>query len=124
MRAARGFTLIEVLVALAIVAVALAAGMRAVAQSADGATSLRMRTLALWVAQNRLAQAQLADPWPARGSASGAETQAGTRLLWRESVSDTPNPAFRRVEIVVSEPANADYVLARLVGYVGNPHPQ
>ena len=122
MRRTRAFTLIEVLVALAILAVALAAGMRAVAQSADGATSLKMRTLALWVAQNRLAQAQLADPWPARGVANGDETQAGSRLAWRETVSDTPNPAFRRIEIVVSEPDAPDYALARLVGYVGNAH--
>jgi len=116
----RAFTLIEVLVALAILAVALTAGMRAVAQSADGASSLRLRTLALWVAQNRLAQAQLADPWPARGNASGDETQAGTHLVWRETVSDTPNPAFRRVEIIVAEPGAPDYALARLVGYIGN----
>lgn len=122
MRRTRAFTLIEVLVALAILAVALAAGMRAVAQSADGATSLRMRTLALWVAQNRLAQAQLADPWPERGVASGDETQTGTLLAWRETVSDTPNPAFRRIEIVVSEPGVPDYALARLVGYLGNAH--
>ena len=122
MRRARAFTLIEVLVALAILAVALAAGMRAVAQSADGATSLRMRTLALWVAQNRLAHAQLADPWPARGVASGDAVQAGTRLAWRETVSDTANPAFRRIEIVVAEPGVPDYALARLVGYIGNAH--
>jgi general secretion pathway protein I len=121
-RRVRAFTLIEVLVALAILAVALAAGMRAVAQSADGATSLKMRTFALWVAQNRLAQAQLADPWPARGVANGDETQAGTRLAWRQTVSDTPNPAFRRIEIVVSEPGVPDYALARLVGYLGNAH--
>ena len=122
MRRARAFTLIEVLVALAILAVALAAGMRAVAQSADGATSLRMRTLALWVAQNRLAQAQLSDPWPARGVASGDEMQAGTRLAWRQTVGDTPNPAFRKIEIVVAEPGVPDYALARLVGYIGNAH--
>ena len=57
----RGFTLIEVLVALAVVAVALSAGMRALAQSADGATALKTRTLSLWFAENRLARALLAE---------------------------------------------------------------
>ena len=116
----RAFTLIEVLVALAVVAVALAAGMRALAQSADGASSLKMRTLALWVAQNRLAQAQLAPTWPSRGTTQGDETQAGVRLVWHQTVSDTPNPAFRKVEIAVSDPAVPDYTLARLAGYLGN----
>jgi general secretion pathway protein I len=119
-RNSRAFTLIEVLVALAVVAVALAAGMRALAQNADGATTLKMRTLALWVAENRLAQAQLAAPWPSSGTTYGDETQAGVRLDWRQTVTDTPNPAFRKIEIVVAEPAVPDYVLARLAGYLGN----
>jgi general secretion pathway protein I len=103
------------------VAVALAAGMRAVAQSTDSATSLKQRTLALWVAQNRLAAAQLASPWPAPGIRDGEASQAGARFVWRENVSGTPNPAFRKVEIVVADPAVPDYALARLVGYVGAP---
>lgn len=115
-----GFTLIEVLVALAVVAVALSAGMRALAQGADGATSLKARTLALWVAENRLARAQLADPPPAAGMTNGDETQAGVTLAWRQTVSVTPNPAFRKIDIVVTEPAQPDYALARLGGYVGN----
>jgi general secretion pathway protein I len=113
----RGFTLVEILVALAIVAVALAAGMRALAQSADGATTLKTRTLARWVAQNRLAVAQLSDPAPASGTGSGEAVQAGSRFLWRETVTGTPNPAFRKIDIVVSEPSAPDYALAHLVGY-------
>jgi len=116
----RGFTLIEVLVALAIVAVALSAGMRAIAQSADGASSLKARTLALWVAENRLAQAQLDDPPPATGTATGQDAQAGTLFAWRRTVEPSPNPAFRKVEIIVTDPAVQGYVLARLVGYVGS----
>jgi general secretion pathway protein I len=118
-----GFTLVEILVALAIVAVALAAGMRALAQSADGATTLKARTLALWVAENRLAIAQLANPSPPIGTSNGDAIQAGSRFLWRETVSGTPNPAFRKIEILVSEPDAPDYVLARLVGYFGNARP-
>ncbi|HEV2220973.1 MAG TPA: type II secretion system minor pseudopilin GspI [Casimicrobiaceae bacterium] len=116
----RAFTLIEVLVALAVVAVALGAGMRALAQSADGAATLKLRTLALWVAQNRLAQAQLQNPWPAPGTTAGGEVQANIALAWRETVNATPNPAFRRIEIVVTQPDVPDYALARLAGYLGN----
>jgi general secretion pathway protein I len=106
------------LVALAIVAVALTAGMRALAQSADGAGTLKARTLALWVAQNRLAAAELARELPATGRHHGEATQAGIAFVWRETVAGTPNPVFRRVEVEVAEAAAPDYVLARLTGYV------
>lgn len=113
-----GFTLIEILVALAILAVALAAGMRSVAQSIDVATTLKQRTLALWVAQNRLADAQLAIPWPAMGQRDGTADQARAHFVWHESVSGTPNPGFRKIEITVADAAQPDYALARLVGYL------
>ena len=122
-RPAVGFTLVEILVALAIVAVALAAGMRALAQSADSASTLKSRTLALWIAQNRLANVQLTDPWPAVGTSNGEAEQAGARFVWRETVAGTPNPAFRKIEIIVAEPQMPDYALAKLVGYIGNARP-
>ena len=120
----RGFTLIEILVALAIIAVALAAGMRALAQSTDSATALKARTLALWVAQNRLAAAQIATPWPALGNYQGNATQAGAQFQWREAVTTTPNPAFRKIEISVMEPDRPEYQVAHLVGFIGNSQPQ
>lgn len=123
MKRRAGFTLVEILVALAIVAIALAAGMRALAQATDTASALKARTLALWVAQNRLAAAQVATPWPALGGATGEATQAGVAFVWQARVSTTPNPAFRMIEITVAEPHAADYVLARLVGFLGNPEP-
>ena len=98
--------------------------MRAVAQSADGATLLKQRTLALWVAQNRLAAAQLASPWPDLGLRDGDAEQAGASFLWRETISGTPNPAFRKIDIVVSDPGQPDYALARLTGYLGQPAAQ
>lgn len=121
--AARGFTLIEILVALAIAAVALAAGMRALAQAADGAGTLKARTLALWVAQNRLAAIQLGSNSLSSSETRGGAVQAGVAFLWQVQVSGTPNPAFRRVDIVVSEAGVPDYTLARLTGYVSGVTP-
>ena len=93
--------------------------MRAVGQSADAATLLKQRTLALWVAQNRLAMAQLEVPWPALGRRNGQAAQAGATFVWREDVSGTPNPAFRRIEILVADGEQPDYILARLTGFLG-----
>jgi general secretion pathway protein I len=117
---ARGFTLVEILVALAIVAIALTAGMRALTQAADGATALKARTLALWVAQNVLARAQLAMPSPSPGTSSGDESQAAAQFHWRATITATPNPAFRRIDIVVAAPDAPEYALAQLTGYLGN----
>ena len=118
LRASAAFTLVEVLVALAILAIALAAGFRSVAQSAESATALKTRTLALWVAENRLALAQIETPPPPAGERTGRENQAGASFLWREVVSSTPNPAFRKLEITVTDDLRLDYVRARLVGYL------
>ena len=95
--------------------------MRAVAQATDGATLLKQRTLALWVAQNRLAAAQAAVPWPALGTRGGDAVQAGTRFAWRESVTGTPNPSFRKIDITIADPNLPDYALAHIAGYIGTP---
>jgi len=119
-----GFTLVEILVALAIVAIALTAGMRALTQATDTAAALKARTLALWVAQNRLAAAQIATPWPAVGSYNGDAQEAGATFVWQASVSPTPNPAFRRIDIVVADTTQPGYALAQLSGYLGQPAAQ
>ena len=119
-----GFTLVEILVALAIVAIALTAGMRALTQATDSAAALKARTLALWIAQDRLAASQIATPWPSIGSYKGEAQQAGATFVWQATVTTTPNPAFRKVDIVVAEPQAPDYALARLTGFLGNPEPR
>lgn len=117
----RAFTLVEILVALALLTVALSAGMRALAQAADGAGTLKARTLALWVAQNRLAMTQMAPATASLGETRGNAIQANANFAWRTTVSGTPNPAFRRIDIIVADPAQPDYALARLTGYVATP---
>lgn len=117
-QSARGFTLIEVLVALAILAIALAAASRASAMMANSSAELRQRLLASWVAQNRLAELQARRAWPDAGSHEGEVEQAGLKLTWYETVSATPNQAFRRVEIRVGAAGGDEHALARLTGYL------
>ncbi|MDZ7584319.1 MAG: type II secretion system minor pseudopilin GspI [Thiobacillus sp.] len=117
-QSARGFTLIEVLVALAILAIALAAASRASAMMADSSVELRQRLLASWVAQNRLAELQARRAWPDAGTREGEVEQAGLKLTWHETVSATPNRAFRRVEIRVGTAGRDGHALARLTGYL------
>jgi len=116
-RRAGGFTLVEVLVALAIVAVALMASLRAVGSLTAAGTDLRLRVLAQWSAENRLAQMRVQSDWPPVGQARQDCPQAGVALVCQEEVFATPNPFFRRVEIAVYE-AGGRRPLAKLTGFV------
>jgi general secretion pathway protein I len=110
-----GFTLVEVLVALAIVAIALLASGRAASLSAGATLDLKLRLLAGFVAENRMSELAARRAWPAPGIYEGAEQQAGIDFAWRSTVSSTPHPAFRRVEIVVALPDKPSHELRRLV---------
>ena len=122
-RACRGFTLVEVLVALAIVSIALLAALRAAGQGTAAVGELRSRLLAGWVAENRLAEHRARGDWLALGIARGTQSQGGVEFAWREEVIATPNPAFRRVDVFVSSPAEESRSLARLTGFVVQPPP-
>lgn len=116
----RGFTLIEVLVAMAILAVALAAANRASLLAIDHSTEIKQRILADMVAQNRLALHLAQDDWGA-GKLSGSSTQALTTFKWSEEVTPTPNPAFMKIVVTVADPKDPQHHLRRLTGFLINP---
>jgi len=121
MRRARslpGFTLVEVLVALAIVSIALLAALRASGQATNAVSELRLRLFAGWVAENRLAEHRARGEWLPLGVGRGRQSQGGVEFAWREEVIATPNSAFRRVDVFVSAPAEESHTLARLTGFV------
>jgi general secretion pathway protein I len=118
-RTQRGFTMIEVLVALAIIAVALAASLRAVGSLASGEADLHRRLLAGWSADNTLAQLRLTHAWPNVGETSFDCSQGNLQLICTEHVTATPNPVFRRVEVMVTMPGGSGN-LAQMVTVVAN----
>lgn len=119
-RAAGGFTLVEVLVAMTIVAIALMAAIRATGSLSDSAGDLRRRTLAQWSAENRLAQIRVQGEWPAVGRRAFECSQAEVALVCQEDVFATPNAQFRRVEISVFPTEGERSRLSRLVGFATN----
>lgn len=99
----RGFTLLEVLVALALVAVALGAGLRAAGVLTDNAQRLADVTAAQWCADNQLTALRLARAFPGVGDADFACEQLGRSYAGQLRTRPTPNPGFRRVDAVVAD---------------------
>ncbi len=100
-RGSHGFTLIEVMVALAVIAIAMAALIMATGHAADDALYLQRRTLATWIAADRLAELRLRRLSPGPGSRDSGERElAGVRWQWRQAAQPSPDPAF--VQVIVS----------------------
>jgi general secretion pathway protein I len=119
----QGFTLFEVLVALAIIAIALLAAIRAAGQGTNNVSELRAHLLAGWVAQNVLAEQRARGDWPSTGVLNGTMRQGGIDFGWREEIIGTPNAAFRRVDIFVFEEPGESRKLARMTGFLVRPPP-
>jgi len=115
---ASGFTLVEVLVALAIISIALLAALRAASQGTAAVGELRSRLVAGWAAENVLAEQRAMKTWLPLGIQHGTARQGGFDLVWREEVVPTPHPAFRRVNILVYVPPDDSRPLARLTGFI------
>lgn len=116
MRHSRGFTLIEVLVALGIVAIALMAGLQATSALTRNAARQSDVLLAHLCAENALVAVRLARQMPAIGDASSRCEQAGRGYEVSLQVSPTPNPQFRRVDAQVFDAKNPVLRLSTIVG--------
>ncbi len=104
-RAPRGFTLIEVLVALAIVAVTLGAGLRAAGSVTDNAQRLADVTAAQWCADNALADLRLTRQFPGVGDSDFGCEQLGRNYKGTLRTRPTPNPNFRRIDAILADDA-------------------
>ena len=116
MRGARGFTLIEVLVALGIVAIALVAGLHATSALTQNAQRQSDVLLAHICAENELTRIRLSRQMPGVGDSDLSCEQAGRRFAVRLSVATTPNPNVRRVDAQVSDGTSPILRLSTVVG--------
>ena len=115
----RGFTLIEVVIAMTIVAIAMVSLIEATGTYVKNTAFLRDKVIAHWVASNALNQLLLEQSYPDKGDQQGSETMAGKQWAWKGKVKETPNKAFRAVEVKVSK-GDAQSSLATLVTYVSS----
>jgi general secretion pathway protein I len=117
----RGFTLIEVLAALVIVSLGMMAVIQAVSQTASNSAYLRDKTLAHWVALNRLTEARLEQSAPKVDETSDEVEMAGRTWRWTMTVTQTPVETMRRIDVSV-RPAEADEdsSMATLTGFYGS----
>jgi general secretion pathway protein I len=111
-----GFTLIEVLVALGIVAIALSAGLKATASLSRNAERQSDVLLAQLCAENELIKLRLARQLPGVGDSSSDCEQAGQTLQVQTSVRPTPNPNFLRVDARVFKAADAQFQITTVMG--------
>jgi len=100
-QAENGFALIEVLVGLAVLSIALIAGLRAIANGADTQLAVSQRTLALWSADNALIDLRMSRAFPDIGTTVFSCPQGNYIFVCQRKVLSSPNPAFRRVELTV-----------------------
>ncbi len=116
MKPIRGFTLIEVLVALGIVALALAAGSRATESITRNAQRQSDLIVAQLCAENTLIALRLARQMPPAGENTAPCEQAGRNLDVRSMVQTTPNPNFMRVEAQVQDAGVPMLALTTIIG--------
>jgi general secretion pathway protein I len=122
-----GFTLLEVLVALAVVGMALVAVIKSAGDTAAGTGYLREKTYAHWIAMNRMEELRIENKWLRVGTQSGEVSMFGSDWRWIQKVNKSPNEltenAMRIVEVsvILDDGGDEDFPLATMTGFLLNP---
>lgn len=118
---ARGFTLLEMLVALAIVAIGLTAALRASGVGIEGVGEYRNHMLALWLAQNIVTEHTARAYWPTPDTTTSEQEFAGHHFVVRQEVKSTPNPRFERIDIMIADREEPARTLQHSVAFLTSP---
>jgi general secretion pathway protein I len=116
----RGFTLLEVLAALVIVALGMLGVIEAVSQTARNSSYVREKTIAHWIAMNQLTLARLAQQAPKVDKSSDELEMGNRRWRWTMEVTQTPVESVRRIDVRVRpEDSEEGSSLASVTGFYG-----
>ncbi len=113
----KGFTLIEVMVALTIIAISLGALLSTSGSQASSAGYLKLKTLAHWVAVNELTQIRIAKQFPAAGDKNGSTEMANKEWFWTRTTKNTEDKDAREVTFTVYQDKDRKKNLSLLTGY-------
>ncbi|ALP41503.1 type II secretion system minor pseudopilin GspI [Aeromonas schubertii] len=115
---ARGMTLLEVMVALAVFAVAGLSVMKSASEHLSGLSWLQEKTLATWVADNQLVQLRLEKKWPGDSWVEGESELAGQKWYWRYRGQATQDASLRLVEVEVRDTPKGENPITLLRTYI------
>jgi general secretion pathway protein I len=118
-RSSRGFTLLEILVAVAVLSLVAAAAIKTSGNAVNNVLYLKQQTMAHWVAMNKAAELELTGQWPDANTRTGVETFADGQWPWAITGHDTPDPDMRRFEIAIWANSNEGEPLATLTVFLG-----
>ena len=118
----RGFTLIEVLAAMTVLALTLGGVLNAAGFYGRNAVYLQNKTVAGWIANNQMVEVQLSREWVPTGRMDGREEMAGREWFWKRTVEETPDDRLRRVRVQVRlDEADDDAWLIEINGFFAAP---
>jgi general secretion pathway protein I len=118
-----GFTLLEVLVAMAILSLGMIAVFSGMNQSLNVTTRLRDKTLATWIATDRITELQISGEYPDAGNRRDQIEMAHSEWVYDLKISNIPQIEMRRIDITVSFADTPDDILATVIGFIGPRQP-
>lgn len=119
-----GFTLIEVMIALAVIAIGLLAVVAVAGRSSTIQADLESRAFAQWIAANKLSELRLSPQWPKIGVSDDDLTFGGRKWHWKVTIAGTPDTDLRRATVSVALAASPNQPVTQLVGFIGRPNPE
>lgn len=114
-----GLTLIEVMVAMAILATAAAAILKTIAAEQNRFSNRKMQVIAEWVAQNKMNETLMFEKFPNTGTTRGSVENGDIEWHWVQTVKNTSDKNLRRIEVEVKDDPDSEFTYALLTGFAG-----